>query len=419
MPVPEVVYILLRFPYLTETFIAEEIRNIQMQGLNLRIYSLLRGRDELIHPVSQRLLPQVRYAPGLASGALWLAQAYYLFKSPGTYLAVLRTLLKEPSPRLSFLAKRMDIFLKSVWLARELERTSVELLHTHFAWLSAAAAFTVSRLLGLPFTFTAHAYDIYSEKNDLLRLAARSAGRIITISEANKQAILAMNPGLPPERVVVLHCGIDLNCFRSPPARPADHILQITSVGSLLPKKGHEFLIRACHELLDQHVDFQCVIAGSGRLQQSLADLIDDLGLEKNVTLAGARPQDWIRDQLAKSDLFILASVTEGRGDRDGIPVAIMEAMAMGVPVVSTRVSGIPELVRDEETGLLVAERDPHQLATAIMRLASDEPLRQRVVKNALDLVTREYDITRNTAALGQVFQQAIRCREAVRGSPA
>ncbi len=412
-----VAYVLLRFPRLTETFVAEEIRGVQMRGVDFAIYSLLPSQEPLVHPVSQQLLPWLTYAPGFFSWPLWAAQLYYLLKAPTKYFGLLATILKQPAPHRSFLAKRVDVFLKGVWLARRLQRAPVDLVHTHFAWLSAVAGVVVNELLGIPFTVTAHAYDIYSERNDLLGLACRRAQRILTISEVNRKAILAAVPGLEPERVKVLHCGIDLDCFQLPPARTSSKPLRIISVGSLLPKKGHEFLIRACGELQAQHVDFQCVIAGSGHLERPLAALIHELGLDGKIALAGAKPQQWIRDSLAKSDLFVLASVTADGGDRDGIPVAIMEAMAMGVPVISTRLSGIPELVRDGETGLLAPERDPQQLAAAIVRLASDEPLRQRLAKNARDLVSSEYNITKNTDVLETVFRQAIQFKGAAMGS--
>ncbi len=419
MTEPYVIYVLLRFPRLTETFIAEEMRNMEANGANLRIYALLPDREPFIHPVSQQLLPRVRYAPSQASASLWLAQAYYLFKTPTRYLALLWMLLRQPAPRWSFLAKRLDVFLKGVWMAKELEHTPVSLMHAHFGWLSAAAAVIASRLLDLPFTFTAHAYDIYSEKNDLLRMACSSADRIITISESNRAAILAVNPALDPAKVVVVHCGIDLGCFRPPVSRPASRTLHITSVGRLLSKKGHEFLIRACGELQAQRVPFQCVIVGSGDLEASLRLLIRELCLENQVTLAGAQPQEWIRDRLAKSDIFVLACVTDEAGDRDGIPVSIMEAMAMHVPVISTNVSGIPELVRNEETGLLVPQRDPCHLAAAMLRLAKDEPLRQKLAGKALELVSRDYDSLKNTGQLWRVFEECVRVKNRRAESPA
>lgn len=415
-----VVYVLLRFPALTETFIAEEFRILQSEGLDLQLYSLLKSRDRLVHPVSQHLLPQVQYAPGVLSPSLWSAQIYWCLKAPLRYVALLADVLKPPVPELGGVARRIAIFLKAAWLARRVEHSSADLIHSHFAWLSAVAALIASRLIGIPFTVTAHAYDIYSSRSDLLPLTARCASRVVTISDANRLAILSRNPDLPPAKVEVVRCGIDLDRF-CPTRRPAHGSIQITSVGSLLQKKGHEFLIRACDLLRRQSVDFECIIVGSGSLHPYLHDLILSLGIADRVILAGAQPQDWVRERLRVSDLFVLACVTDRGGDRDGIPVAIMEAMAMGVPVVSTPVSGIPELVRDRETGLLVPERDPQALSQAMTRLITDHRLRRRMISNGLDLIKRQHDIRRNTRQLRDVFERAAAddwCRPGGRVQP-
>jgi colanic acid/amylovoran biosynthesis glycosyltransferase len=167
-------------------------------------------------------------------------------------------------------------------------------------------------------------------------------------------------------------------------------------------------IIRVCSILQTQNVDFHCIIVGRGSLEQSLNNLVREMGFEKKVTLVGAQTQNWVKDRLSKSDLFVLACVNEGTGGRDGIPVAIMEAMAMAVPVISTPVSGIPELIRDEETGLLVPERNANALANAISRLASEKLLRQKIVENGLNLIAEEYDIIKNTCKLCELFESVI-----------
>lgn len=411
-----VVYVLLRFPRLTETFVAEEMRSLRKNGVELRVFSLLHNEEEIVHPTSQELLACTEYAPGVFSAPLWLAQVHYLFKAPAQYLGLLAEVLNEPAPRLSFSLKRIHVFLKGVWIARQLGREEIHIVHAHFAWLSVVAAMVIGRLLDIPFACTAHAYDIYGQKNDLLALACRTADGIITISEANKAAILRLNPKLPDANVRVVRCGIDMEYFQPPPTRQSSKVLQITSVGRLRTKKGHEFLIKACAELAAQQVDFHCVIVGDGELRPSLEALIRELGLQERVALVGARGQDWVRERLCDSHLFILACITEKRGDRDGIPVSIMEAMAMGVPVISTPVSGIPELVQHERTGLLVPERNASELAQAMMRLAADATLRGRIAKNALDLVHCEHDVQQNAARLQAFFEEVVHAREPLGG---
>ena len=403
-----IIYILHRFPSLTETFVAEEILRVQRIGVKVHIYSLLPPKKELTHPVSLELKPQVCYVPGIYAPSLWWAQAYFLCKFPGQYLQLLQVLLVQPAPKFSIILKRIVTFLNSIWVAKELEKSQVQLVHTHFAWLSAAASLIVSQLLDLPFTITTHAFDIYSGKNDILELTTRMADRIVTISEFNKQAMLNTCGSLKAEKIKVIRCGIDPDNFHVKGRQLENKVFQITSVGSLIEKKGHEYLIRACSELKFQGLDFHCVIVGGGKLEQPLRALIHELELEDVVTMAGPQTQIWIKDRLCRSDLFVLACVVSGDGDRDGIPVSIMEALAMEVPVVSTPVSGIPELVQHGETGLLVPERSASSLAATITRLAQDKPLRQKLAQQGRTKVEKDYDITKNVSQLVELFQQVI-----------
>lgn len=404
-------YLLLRFPCLTETFVAEEMQKIQSAGVMPSIYSLLKPKKGLVHPVSQALLPLVQVVPGLLHPALWAAQLFFLFKSPGSYFGSLVELMRQPAPAASFRLKRLVVFLKSVWVARDVLRHPVGLVHTHFAWLSAGGSRVVSRLVGVPFSVTTHAFDIYSQKNDLLPLALQHAAKVITISEANKKAMLSMHPDTLSDKIQVIRCGIDLGYFRQeqPNHKPAQGLLKITSVGSLIEKKGHEYLIRACAALKARGVAVDCRIAGVGMLRQGLQALIRDLSLEESVILEGPRPQGWIKERLNQSDVFVLACVKDTSGESDGIPVALMEAMAMGVPVVSTPVSGIPELVRHESTGLLVPERDPAGLADAILRLVQDDGLRARLVEAARQGIEQEYNVADNAARLSRLFEAVVK----------
>jgi colanic acid/amylovoran biosynthesis glycosyltransferase len=406
----EIAYVLLRFPCLTETFVAQEIWEVEQQGVKVHILSLLEPRSELVHAVSQRLKPRARYAAGVCSLSLWWAQLHFMCKSPRRYFGLLWELLAQPFPRASLLPKRLAAFLKGVHLAMQLEGSSVRLVHSHFAWLSAAAAMVIGRLLDLPFSVTTHAFDIYSEENDLLRLTSGAADHVVTISEYNRQAIRDMCPQVKENLVEVIHCGIDLDGFRPPAQRPdaVDGVLRVLSVGSLLQQKGHEYLIRACGQLTAQGHHLQCTIVGEGRLRKRLEALIAELGLEGVVTLAGSQTQNWVRDALQHNHLFVLACAAADDGARDGIPVAIMEALAMETPVVSTRISGIPELVHHEETGLLVPEKDVTALAAAIARLAKDEALRRRLASAGRKLVTAEFDTHRNVSRLVSLFRRTI-----------
>lgn len=406
----EVVYILFRFPNLTETFVAEEIQKIQKLDVKIKVFSLLKPKEDLVHPVSSSILPVTQYVPRIINPSIWAAQFHYLIKNPGLYFRLLWTLLKQPTKYFRAYLQRLTIFFKAVWAAKALQSSQIQLIHTHFAWLSAAASWIVSQLLDVPFSVTAHAFDIYSEKNDLLNLITDQAAKIITISDINKKNILKMNSRISENKIHVIRCGIDLsffsneNYFREPIGNP----LEITSVGSLIEKKGHEFLIKACSKLKEKDIPFHCVIIGTGPQHDYLENLIKENNLVNEVILPGRMSQDWVKERLRSSQMFVLACVTTEDNDQDGIPVAIMEAIAMGVPVISTAVSGIPELIKHEKTGLLVKQRDPDALAAAMIRL-SEHPEKGEVInQNSYELIEREYDIHKNVEKLREIFSTVV-----------
>lgn len=410
----EIAYVLFRFPVLTETFVASEVWALRQQpGISVRLLSLLEPKAGPVHPLAKQLSGDVLYAPTWHSWLLWRAQLYFFVRSPLRYLTLLVLLLGQPYPKqfLGIAAKRVGIFLRAVALARTLRELPVQLIHTHFAWLSGAAARVISQLIGVPFTVTVHAYDIFSTENDLLRFTTSSAARVIAISEFNKQAVLEKCPSVQEESISVIHCGIDLARF-SPVPRQDRETLSILSVGSLVAKKGHKYLILACRELAANGVNFTCTIIGGGPNRQELEQLIRESHLEGKVELRGPCLQPEVLRAYHEYDLFVLACVVVSSGNRDGIPVALIEALATQMPVISTPVSGIPELVRHEETGWIVPQRDALALAEAISRLGSDRELCWRLARNGRALVEQEFDIEFNAIRLGNVFRQVILDRE-------
>ncbi|MBN1219971.1 MAG: glycosyltransferase [Anaerolineae bacterium] len=407
----EVAYVLLRFPYLTETFVANEIWEIQKQGVRVHLFSLLKPKEEPVQPISKQCAKNIQYAPEFYSWRLWWPQLHFVCKSPLKYFILLFHLIRQPYPSGgsfgTLILKRLVIFLKAITLAYKLKDRSVRLIHTHFAWLSGAATRIIAELLDLPFSVTVHAYDIFSTSNDLLCFTTSHATRIIAISEFNKQAVLERCPSVKEDVISIIHCGVDLEQF-SPSIQTDEDSgpLSILAVGSLVAKKGHKYLIQACQLLKVKGFDFRCTIIGGGADKEILERLIRDYELENIITLRGACTQPEVLNAYREYDLFVLACVVLPGGARDGIPVALMEAMAMQMPVISTPVSGIPELVRHGETGWIVPERDATAIAEAITWLAMNKSLRHRLGCNGRALVEQAFEIKGNVTQLANVFRQ-------------
>jgi len=397
---------------LTETFIAEEIASLRSRGVDIRIISLLEADRGPIQPRSRDLIRLTWYPPGFARLSLAWAQLHFVWRSPRLYLRLLLTLLSQPylaRPAAAFL-KRFAVFAKAVAAARYLEQEGVQILHAHFAWLPGAAAWIIARLINRPFTVTVHAYDLYT-LTDLLGLVCRQARHVVTISDYNKRELMRLGV-CPGDGVSVVRSGIDLSRFRSDPPAPAVispvKTLRVLSIGSLIPKKGHAFLLSACAILKKRGMNCRCTIIGAGPDEGFLRRLIRSLGLEGEAKLLGELTSREVASAHRTHDVFALACAVSPDGDMDGIPVVLMEAGAMGLPLVSTLLSGIPELVRHESTGLLVPPEDPESLADALAALAVNPGLRADLGRNARALVEDQYDISRNAGRLHDVLADLV-----------
>lgn len=404
-----VAYILLHFPFLTETFVAEEINALVAQGVDVYIVSLLAKGLGPISGTSSKLLERTWYAPSVISARTWMAQIRYLWRNPLLYFAIFRQFHACPYPKrfVPSFCRRLAIFLKAVTAAEHLDSLRIDLFHAHFAWLSAAGAWICARLLKRPFSVTVHAFDVFCS-TDILPLIFGEAEHIICISEYNRQYVRKLGYA-SDEKISVVHCGIDTTSFllRERGDRRRKAPLKIVSVGTLRYKKGHQVLIEACNILREQGVSFECSIVGGGD-QRGYQDQIRRLNLTGTVRLLGARVHEEIGRLCNDGDIFVLACTIDKSGDRDGIPVALMEAGALGMAIVSTDVSGIPELIVPEKTGLIVPAENPERLAAAIVRLANDEELCERLGKNAAAYVREHFDVWRNSQLLLEIFIRTV-----------
>jgi colanic acid/amylovoran biosynthesis glycosyltransferase len=401
-----VAYIVSRFPKPTETFVVSELLAVEEHGTPVTLFSIWRENPTLIQPDAVRLLDRVRYAP-FFSWSIARAHAYFLTRRPAAYFAALLTLIRSTlgSPRYFF--GGLALFPKSVLFARQMTEAGIRHIHAHFASHPAAAAFVIHRLTGIPYSFTAHGSDLHRDRHMLAEKVA-SATRVITVAEYNRRVIIEHCGEAVADKVSVIHCGVNARVFRpsSTAARPDRDTRPTTVVciGTLHAVKGQTFLLQACRLLRQRGCPVTCELIGEGPDLDRLRLQATQLGIDDAVVFHGPLTRDGVIEILRRADIVVAPSVPTSDGRREGIPVALMEAMASGVAVVASDLSGIPELVVDGQTGLLVPPGDVDSLARAIERLQRDVELRGRLAEAGRQKVIREFNVSANAAALVKVF---------------
>lgn len=477
-----IAYILKRYPRLSETFILNEMRALDKTETRLHIFSLLRPEPSLQHAEVDDLAVPVCYFPEHIL-AWWVAvlkaHALLFLGSPLRHLhasgLALRACARSRQP---FAVLKQ--YLRAGVVAHECRRAGIRHIHAHFANAPSAVARFAAVLCGIPYSFTAHAKDLYLTRQDVIAERVEAARFVVTCTAYNAAYFDSFLSPQARMKVNVIYHGVDLGRFaaqacdcgdaahdkadgigqhlsphipRGVPgdvtgsgsarnggaSAPATHIPTdpgavplILSVGRLVPKKGMTDVVAACTVLAQRGIRFRCVIVGEGPLRETLQAQIDSSGLQAQVQLTGAMNHDQLLTWYQRAALFVLAPRILADGDRDGIPNVIVEAMAAGVPVVSTRVSGIPELVLTDETGLLVDDAAapdavssgeissgetlsgtlPAALADAMARMLTDVALRQRVIRTARARVEHDFECWETAKALRRLFAHALSGRE-------
>jgi glycosyltransferase involved in cell wall biosynthesis len=306
----------------------------------------------------------------------------------------------------NFLLGGLGIFPKVAHAARDMQAEGVDHVHCHFANHPALAGFLIRRLVGIPYSFTAHGSDLHVDRT-MLPAKVAEAAFVVTISQDNRRLIEETCGRAAEGKVDVIHCGVDPSAFR-PAVRPATGPLRIVAVGTLHEVKGQIHLIEACRLLAERGVAFTCRFIGEGPDREALAERIEQHGLGDRVVFAGRMLSDAVAAELASADVLVAPSVPTRGGKREGIPVVLMEAMATGMPVVASRLSGIPELVTDGLDGILVTPGDPAALAEALERLALDPDLRARLGATGRKTVMAAFDVDANARTLAARITEAL-----------
>ncbi|MGH2427409.1 MAG: glycosyltransferase [Candidatus Limnocylindria bacterium] len=398
---PRVAYIMSRFPKLTETFILYEILAMEGSGVRVELYPLLREREAIVQPEAVALVERAHYLPFI-SMAILRSQLHFLRRRPRAYLRALRDVIRGTWGSLNFLGGALGIFPKVAHAARLMAEDRITHVHCHFASHPAAAGFIIQRLTGITYSFTAHGSDLHVDRHMLCEKVAEAAF-VVPISDYNRQLILTECGEQWRDKLVVIHCGVETSMFR-PAERPRNQAFTIISVGTLHEVKGQTFLVEACRQLAEAGIDFVCRLIGDGADRAALVRQARDAGVGDRIRFEGQRTRGEIAEALRQSDVLVTPSVPTAGGKREGIPVVLMEAMSSGIPVVASELSGIPELVEDGVSGLLVPPRDATGLASALRRLHDEPQLGQRLGSAGREKVRREFDVATNAAALARRF---------------
>jgi glycosyltransferase involved in cell wall biosynthesis len=392
-----IAYLVKRFPRLSETFILNEILELKRAGVDLQLYALMDPQEKQVQPDAIELRSDVVYlyrgtSRWRSALALLAGAGFQAISHPAGAARVLWALLSVHRSRPS-----MRHAMEGMWLAHDMARRGITHLHAHFIHSPGAVAFFAHLAGGPAFSITAHAKDLYTTLPRNVRIRADAAECLVTCTAANAEYLRGIVNRSAAARIQVIHHGIDLRRFGRGSGIGSRRIL---SVGRLVPKKGFADVIASLQVLNRDGMVFDAAIFGGGPLHDELIARTYAAGLAEHVRFHGARTQDSIIAAYQRAGLFVLAPVITESGDRDGIPNVLVEAMACGLPVISTRVSGIPELITDGIDGLLVDPHDPVALARGIARVLTDSDFAARLGMAARRKVEQRFDIRTATNRL-------------------
>jgi glycosyltransferase involved in cell wall biosynthesis len=374
-----VLYVLKRFPRLSETFILREMLSLEAAGVQIMVDSLHAAEDGPRHPELAELHAEVRYLPRhphLRASQVRAAHLFLLARTPIVWTKLARRSRREG---------RWGRFLHAGLVAARARRAGADVIHAHFATVAAEVARDASALAGVPFTVTCHAKDIFHRDNvPLVSERVLGASALVTVSGFNVSYLRALVPGVP----------VHLVANPIPAAPPVGWTSDgpFLCIARLVPKKGIHVLIDAMAILASRRPGLRLTIVGDGPMRESAMLRAQEKGVADRITWLGSVPSDEVRAAIAGARASVLACRVDADGDRDGMPTVLVESMLAGVPVISTDVAGIGELVRDGHTGFLVPPDDPACLAAAMERLADEPRTADRLSRSGREFVLGAFE---------------------------
>ena len=392
---PRVAYILKVYPRTSQTFVLAEILAHERAGLNLDIFSLRRTDDSRFHSALAKVQSPVFQIPRAGSKATLVLDE---LREHGQHLPRLWDVVQNSH------ANAEDL-LQAARISRAIVDRNIVHMHAHFGTVATVVARLASKITGVSYSFTAHAKDIFHEivEEEVLRKKLADAAGVITVSQFNVN-YLEDKYAHAAAGVKLIYNGLDLDEFHFTPG--SEGIPLLLAVGRLVEKKGFSYLLDACALMRSRGIRFRCEIIGGGVLESTLFEQHKELDLGDCVTLCGPMSQSDVKQRIRQASVLVAPCVHAKDNDRDGLPTILLEAMALGTPCISTPVTGIPEVLRHEETGLMVAERDEVALADACERLLSDAGLCGVLIQNGRRLIEDNFDIDKNTAKIRAYFTE-------------
>jgi colanic acid/amylovoran biosynthesis glycosyltransferase len=383
-------YLFERFPSFGQTFCYREVAELYRQGVTPPIFSIRNPKDEPAQDWDARIVESVHYLPEERE----LLEDVQRASRKGRLTPEIIAALDEWGRRTDFLR-----LYQAVYVGLRVQEAGISHVHAHFAGMAARTAFWIAKFFPITFSLTAHANDIFAPRNFEIGLDKLvSEARVIITETDYAEKFLRERFPERANRIHRIYNGLDLSEFGR--ANFSSDPPLIVAIGRLIAKKGFTDLIRACALLVERGRPFRCEIFGEGPLESQLRGQIAELGLQELVQLPGPKPQHEVRERLASADVFVLPSVPGPDGGMDNLPTVIMEAMATGLPVVSTRIGGIPEMVVENETGFLVSPGDVVVLADAIEKMTNDQSLGQKFGQAGYERAQGLFSIEENVREL-------------------
>ena len=383
-----IAYVVSLFPCYDETFILREIKGLSERGVRLRIFSLRRRKDPVVQDDAVPFVPSTRYASFLFSREVLGALGRVLVRNPWPVLALIAALVKDCWRKPRTLLKSIAFLPKAILFAEVAAGERIEHIHAHWASYPATVALLMSRLTGITWSFTCHAHDIFFDPS-LLAGKIDAAEFALTCTADNKRHLETVT-GAAVRKVRVSYHGLDLRSFRPGPRPKGSTRLEVLAVGSLLECKGFDILIEAVALLRKRGLDFHVTIAGGGPEEARLREAVARHGLGAEVQLTGYVTQTDLVPLYRNADLFVLPAVLEIHW---GIPNVLVEALACHVPVITTALPSLPELVEDGVQGLVARNRDPEDVAAKMERLLGDPEAREAMGRAGRRRVEALFDI--------------------------